>query len=702
MAKVFVSYSRRDIEFAKRLTTELQKGELDFWIDWEGIPPTVDWWREIEKGIEEADDFLFLISPDSAKSKNCRQEIDTAVKNGKRIIPVVVRKTESEATPPHLGHLNYIFFDKTADPIKTNTDLDDAVYFNQALEKLKTAIHTDYEWVQQHRWLQVRALDWERASKDSGSLLRGKDLQEAEFQLATNSSKKPHPTDLQREYVFASQNAADRQRRATTAISVVGVIVLAALAVFGFVQAGRATSQANVAQTERAKAEDSLIIANTAKANAESAQSTAVANANAAATSEARAIQSANDAATAKADAENALIRVQSVSELRAQALVSFSQEERINDPALAVLLALEAHKTTANTETLDQLLELLQPKLVMNQFKSANGVYVVSFSHTDDQLAVGYNNQGDIKLWAVSSQNMDPKTLPGHIQPVYGMDYSTDGKLFASGALDNSAILWDAQTYMPIGKPFYASDKVFTVAFSPDGMWMAAGGASKKISIWDTSTRKLVAQLDSQIETVFSLAFSPDGKILASAGKDRKLIFWDMTSFRMLGTPLEKHKNFIYSLAFSPDGKTLVTSGEDGQIIFWNVDTREPLGDAIIASRTNRISTLAFSPDGSWLASGSYDGQVILWDVNTHQQFAKIPKMDTSRVYSVEFSPDGTLLAVGDEKGTVTLWNVQPLLWDEFACEIAGRNFKPAELTKYFPGEVNRPRTCPKLPAGQ
>jgi hypothetical protein len=36
MAKVFISYSRKDIEFAKQLTAELQKSDLDFWIDWEG------------------------------------------------------------------------------------------------------------------------------------------------------------------------------------------------------------------------------------------------------------------------------------------------------------------------------------------------------------------------------------------------------------------------------------------------------------------------------------------------------------------------------------------------------------------------------------------------------------------------------------------------------------------------------------------
>ena len=71
MAKVFISYSRKDIDFAKRLAAELEKNNLDFWVDWEGIPPTVDWWEQIEKVIEEADIFLFLINPDSAKSKIC-------------------------------------------------------------------------------------------------------------------------------------------------------------------------------------------------------------------------------------------------------------------------------------------------------------------------------------------------------------------------------------------------------------------------------------------------------------------------------------------------------------------------------------------------------------------------------------------------------------------------------------------------------
>src|SRR5829696_1975339 len=198
MTSLFISYSRKDIEFAHKLTKAFKGQGLDFWIDWEGIPPTVDWWREIEKGIEEADIFLFLISPDSAKSKICGKEIDTAIENGKRIVPIVVREIQWEDTPPQLGHLNYIFFSRDDD-------------FDTAIKKLLNAIQTDYAWAATHRQLQVKALEWERGDQENSFLLRGKELTDAELQLATNTSKEPYPTDLQREYVLNSRQGTDRQ-----------------------------------------------------------------------------------------------------------------------------------------------------------------------------------------------------------------------------------------------------------------------------------------------------------------------------------------------------------------------------------------------------------------------------------------------------------------------------------------------------------
>lgn len=213
MTSLFISYSRRDIDFARRFADAFKVQKLDFWIDLEGIPPTVDWWKEIQKGIEEVDIFLFLLSPDSAISNICRKEIGHAVANGKRLIPVVIRDVKTEEAPPELRLLNWIF-------------LRESDNFADGFGTLMTAIKTDYEWVQTHRQLQVKALEWDRASKENSFLLRGKELRDAESQLAANLLKEPYPTDLQLGYVTHSRKAAVRLRRIVTSISLITITII--------------------------------------------------------------------------------------------------------------------------------------------------------------------------------------------------------------------------------------------------------------------------------------------------------------------------------------------------------------------------------------------------------------------------------------------------------------------------------------------
>src|SRR6185503_8333480 len=234
MARIFVSYSRKNIDFCKRLTDELQKRDLDFWVDWEGIPPTVDWLKEIEKGVEEADAFLAIVSTDWISSRNCIIELEYAVKNGKRLIPVVPHDIVWDNVPPELSHLNFIFFTEKFD-------------FTLQLDKLFTALDTDYDWLKTHRRLQVKALDWERGNKDHGFLLRGRDLEEAEQQISINATKDPHPTDIQREYVLLSRQGATRQRRVTTGILIgliAGMLGVIALLVKPYVEEAIARARA--------------------------------------------------------------------------------------------------------------------------------------------------------------------------------------------------------------------------------------------------------------------------------------------------------------------------------------------------------------------------------------------------------------------------------------------------------------------------
>src|SRR5512142_1503993 len=95
MSDVFISYSRKDIAFARLLRESLQQKEIDTWIDWERIPVGVRWWDEITSAIEQSNVFMFIISRSSIGSPVCKNEIMHALKNNKRIIPVIV----AELTP---------------------------------------------------------------------------------------------------------------------------------------------------------------------------------------------------------------------------------------------------------------------------------------------------------------------------------------------------------------------------------------------------------------------------------------------------------------------------------------------------------------------------------------------------------------------------------------------------------------------------
>ena len=59
MNEVFISYSRKDESFVRKLDAALRAHGRDPWIDWEDIPLTADWWSEIQAGIEGADSFVF-------------------------------------------------------------------------------------------------------------------------------------------------------------------------------------------------------------------------------------------------------------------------------------------------------------------------------------------------------------------------------------------------------------------------------------------------------------------------------------------------------------------------------------------------------------------------------------------------------------------------------------------------------------------
>ena len=96
MSHIFISYSRKDIDYVRKIVTALEASEFDVWIDLDDIPKGEDWEQEIYRNINEAEAFLFMLSPDSVISEMCNKEIAHAVENGKRILPIVIRDADVE------------------------------------------------------------------------------------------------------------------------------------------------------------------------------------------------------------------------------------------------------------------------------------------------------------------------------------------------------------------------------------------------------------------------------------------------------------------------------------------------------------------------------------------------------------------------------------------------------------------------------
>ena len=240
MADVFISYSRKDIQFAQRIHHELEARDRQPWVDWQDIPPTSEWLDEVYAGIQEADTFLFIISPDSVVSEICTLEIEHAIQHNKRLVPVVLHDVEDDQVHSAMSAHNWVFLREEDD-------------FEANLELLITALDTDLDYVREHTRLLTLAIEWDKNQRRRSAVLRGQELQTAEGWLAQSGSKYPQPAGLHREYLTFSRIVVDRfQRLVISSVTVAFVLVLG-LAVFAFYQRNQAQETARVS-TSRALA----------------------------------------------------------------------------------------------------------------------------------------------------------------------------------------------------------------------------------------------------------------------------------------------------------------------------------------------------------------------------------------------------------------------------------------------------------------
>jgi hypothetical protein len=107
MQKLFISYSRKDMESVRKLAGDLEKAGYDVWWDLTDLHGGEDWVRRIPAAIEESQFVIVVLSPNSIASEWVEKEYTQALSLHKKIIPLMFVQS---TIPFALNTINYINF----------------------------------------------------------------------------------------------------------------------------------------------------------------------------------------------------------------------------------------------------------------------------------------------------------------------------------------------------------------------------------------------------------------------------------------------------------------------------------------------------------------------------------------------------------------------------------------------------------------
>ncbi|MBL8050955.1 MAG: TIR domain-containing protein, partial [Anaerolineales bacterium] len=649
-SKVFISYSRKNKAFVRKLNAALDEAGLDAWVDWDGIPLTVDWMKEITNSIVASDAFLFVMSPDSLGSEYCLKELELALEGNKKVIPVVYYEpAKRQKVHQKLASSNWVFMR----PKKEK--------FKEVLPKLIEAIFTDFDWVSDHTRLSQRAAEWNLKERNTSYLLRGSDLDNAEKWMTESTTQvERQVTPLQAEYIRASREyAIKRQKNFTRTI---GILMLGSvlLFIFSLIQWQRAVENGKLAQ-------ENALIAAANERNAKEQQALAEQNAQ-------RAIDSEN-----QAKAQRSAAQARTLSELAGQLDAS-------------TLLALESLTRFPSLEAEDvlrnniskmpiPLAHLNHSGRIWNITLSKDGPYFISSSaddtacvwtiegenkycvtHEDDvtdaittddaSLLITASRDGSVRFWDFA--NGTPLDVFELDSPILDIDLNPQNNMLVAGREDEVVTVIDPNLRRIVYDFNFNNGPINVVKFHPNGEWLSIGTKDGRVRIWKAKTGLLESGPRHDAE-IFNLVISSDGKVSVSVSEDSTARISRAETGRQ--THVLKHPDWVEDVALSPDNTWFVTVSDDKIVRVFDTATGVEKMRMYHSSFVQRVK---ISPDGNWILTTGYDLTARLWDSHTG---ALVLEASLDGIGSaLLFSQDGKRIIVGDRNGNITIWDISSL----------------------------------------
>ena len=609
--EVFISYSRADSDFARKLNDALQLQGKTTWFDQESITSGADFQQEIYRGIESSDNFIFVISPEAIKSPYCSDEVEYAASLNKRFITILHRKTEY--LHPTLAAVHWIDFEKND--------------FTESFNDLVSVLDIDRDYIQQHTKWSQRALTWEEQGKNPGLLLAGLELDTASTWLkhALKSEKKPVPTTLLKDFIKQSEVANSKEKKRKM-IMVAMIIVMAGLLVV-------AGAMAYLANRERKQAEKAEDLALSEKQVADSLRNKAVADKNLA------------DSLRIQAEIERH----------KADSLRNIAEE---NEKMLAKALEeaqkaqIAANKAEAVAKEEAQKAKLAAEKARVSEEKAREQSIIALQKEEEAQKARQLAEQ---RLIAYQEQ----KNKAEEAQVAYQEQKATVDKITMLSAASQLATAsqnefnnGNVEVAKVLGLHAYYLNEQFT---SSDRDFLPL--KSKQIVSLDSNTliNQKIHEKTGNVPEIFgalSTLYFYENEDISVGGKS------PITTFAF------SHKNAPIRQMLNREPSILAIADESGTVFIYRVGSNNSVVELSTFNLRNAVNKLVFNDDATQILAGTNSGEVYLLSnfLISKGSRAELAADLGEPVQFLEFIPDAedsnkTFIAAGTNK--VNLWSM-------------------------------------------
>jgi WD40 repeat protein/transcriptional regulator with XRE-family HTH domain len=288
------------------------------------------------------------------------------------------------------------------------------------------------------------------------------------------------------------------------------------------------------------------------------------------------------------------------------------------------------------------------------------------NLGHTGPPLDIAFSPDGRLaatggldqkaKVWdTITGQVL--YTLSGHTNDIRSLAFSPDGTRLVTASWDKTVRMWDLTPgkealFIPFANAV-TRDWSMRLSYSPDGSRILSDYTDGNARIWDATSGKELSQLSPEDTNVLNTSYSLDGKLVATANEDNTITVWDGQTGKPYIT-LVGHNDFISQIVFSPDGTRLASASYDGKIIIWELAS----GKALRTKPGPKFSSIAYSPDGTRILSGFGWRQGVIWDATTGESLFYLPGWYEDDIWSVAYSADGKYVALGGHTGAIGIWS--------------------------------------------